>query len=82
MMRQWRQQYPTQASSQSRIGEPTDSPAFITLSPATEACCDDSLLPTLRLTHQHKDVSLTVEGRLSLSQWQHTLSLLQHLALN
>ena len=82
MMRQWRQQYPTQAPSQSSVGEPTDAPAFVTLAPATEPCCNDSLLPTLRLTHQHKELSLTLEGRLSLAQWQQTLSLLQQLALN
>ena len=82
MMRQWRQQYPPQRDPQSDVSAPTRTPAFVTLAPVAERCDDDSLLPTLKLTHQHKDLSLTLEGRLSLAQWQQTLSLLQQLALN
>ena len=67
MMRQWRQQYPTQAHLQSDVSAPTHTPAFVTLAPMAERCDNDSLLPTLKLTHQHKDMSLTLEGRLSLS---------------
>ena len=81
MMRQWREQYHDCALTQGEGTQSKPAPAFVALAPIAESC-DESLLPNLKLVHQHEGLSLTVEGRLSLSQWQQTLALLQQLGLN
>ena len=81
MMRQWREQCPGAALGEQASAQPPPAPAFVALPPLGEPD-DEPLLPHLKLVHQHEELSLTVEGRLSLSQWQRTLVLLQQLELN
>ena len=81
MMRQWREQCHDCSLTEKTPVLSTPSPAFVTLAPINKLS-DEPLLPHLKLVHQHEGLSLTLEGRLSLSQWQQTLALLQQLELN